>query len=280
VIECFNWQVSELPVPSVSPANNPATCEPSLVTPTPTPTPLPTSCDARPTPTVTYPPTPYNPPPAPAGTNRDILLSSVASFCNDSGHAASSLRIHFASAYSWRSLGTNAPGCSLPQFKPVDSGYDEFDLIVDWGTPCVDPVESVTLDFTYFCGGACPGATPFCYTWFDLNDEPLDAGGSCPLIASILVWGHIDCQGSTGFLVGAIKTLRASAGLPYEPRKECPEANAPIAVGDFEGVWGDFDCDGLFNAKDALALLMLDVGFTPPQGVSCPDFGEQLVVSS
>lgn len=243
-----------------------------------TPTPVPTECPARFSPPVTNPPTPYNPPWTPGSTYRDILTYSTFRFCNDDARTASKLRVHMATAYSYREVPGGPPGCGQPSVLPVNHTADEFELIVDYHTDCIDPVEMVTVEFRY-AGQGFDQAIPFCYSWFNNNDELLDTGGSCPLIPSILVWGHIDCRGGTGSPASAIKTLRASASLPYEPRKECPKANAPIGVGDLEGVWGDFDCDGAFTPKDALALLLADVGLAPQPGAGCPEIGGQVAVS-
>jgi hypothetical protein len=276
-VDCFNWQVTGLNVPSVSPAANPGTCEPSLVTPTPTPTPLPTSCDPRPTPMVTSPPTPHNPPPAPYGTNRDVIISSHPSFCNDTGEVATKLRIHFASPFSTLNE-INAPGCSNPSVRPVDIGNDEFDLILDWGTPCLQPVVSVVVSFYYYCAGGCPYLTPFCYTWFYFEEE-LDSEGVCPLIPSILNWGDINCDRSFA-LLDAIDTLRAVNDLSFDRRNGCPDPNARIEIDEDESVWGDFDCDGMFTPMDALVLLKkrASVEFVPAN--ACPVIDAQVTVSS
>ncbi len=245
-VDCFYWTLDGGPVPAASPAPNPRTCEgPSpIVTATPQPA---GPCPARGTPPVTYPPTPTpaTPTPTPGPTGRDMVLMVTIPFCNDAGESASDLHAHFAFPYSGRTFKGNPSGCPEPSFEPAHYGLDTFDLDVDWGVACVDPGESLTIEFTYACGDVpCNTPQPFCFTWTRFGEPLYQGEGDCPPptptpTPAPALKGDVDCDGDVDS-ADALLVLRDEAGLSHSA--ECINM-------------GDADCDGHRDSIDALFIL-------------------------
>lgn len=290
IISCYNWTLAGTPLPSESwaPLNPGGLCEnptesPSPTaspSPTPTRTPGPGECPNRPNPPVTAQPTlyqspPYYPPGTFLGTDRDVPFTIEVPFCNNSGVGASDLHIHFATAYSRVSVSANPTGCPDPEVRD-DPGYlDEWDLDIDWGTACVDLADSVTLSISFFCGSPCGPPTVYCYTW-TLDDVELESDGACPELPFVRLWGDIDCNNSAGY-TDVTKVLQNVADLEIEQSAGCPRPGLPITVDGLPGTWADFDCDGQRTAKDALAILMRNLGLQTP-AAGCPRISEQVEV--
>jgi hypothetical protein len=147
-------------------------------TPTPTVTPSPTFtatpvCSCTPPPTATPPtrtptatPSRTPTPTAPAGsdcpsgtpTPTPTSVRSTVGFTNNTGQSVSDLHARFNFPVNLECIVQNAPGCPLPSRSTVNVPRPGFNL--DWGTACVDPGESVTVQ--YFSE---PPATLQCFNW-------------------------------------------------------------------------------------------------------------------
>ncbi len=83
---------------------------------------------------------------------------------NNTGTAASGLRVFVTNAATLSSVVENAPGCPAPRYEyspPPSPLYSQISVL--WDTACVDPGEAVLLEF----GSDCPGcvATVNSYGW-------------------------------------------------------------------------------------------------------------------
>jgi hypothetical protein len=132
---------------AVLPPHTPAGCTPIGAA---LPTPAPAECPAA------------TPPPSPSPTPTPFFFSTtVVTLCNETSQAVNGLHIAFSQSEPAASLFPvthNAPGCPTPtydykgNFPPV---YTSIDVI--WSERCVDPGETVTLEF----GTDCP--EPACH---------------------------------------------------------------------------------------------------------------------
>ena len=159
---CRDWTLDDVPLPTATAAAfGGRSCPVTSPTIAPTPTPSPGACPPRSAPPLPYPshpPTPFTVGP----TSRDVILTSNAIFCNNSGTAASDLHVHMSNPYTGVEVESNAPGCPEPVFTLDPQPWDKLILDVDWNQPCVDEREMVVLRFTYGCGdypASCPTCT-------------------------------------------------------------------------------------------------------------------------
>ena len=88
--------------------------------------------------------------------------------CNDTGQAVSDLHVRLIrSAANEDPIGANAPGCPEPAYF-FDSSPSYTTIDIDWGTPCVQPGEMITLYFYAGCTTPEPGCSPphaSCFYW-------------------------------------------------------------------------------------------------------------------
>jgi len=290
---CFYWTLEGQPMEAASAAPNPYPCD--SPEPVPTGTPAPTGpCERRGAPPVTYAPTPTpaTPTPTPGLTSRDVVIQATIPFCNDAGKAASDLHVRFAFPYSFRTLKANPAGCPEPAFGPSPYGLDTFDLEADWGVDCVDPGESLTIEFIYACGDVpCHTPAPYCYTWTRFGEPVYQGKGDCllpptptptptptatpgppvtptptptavvqtgtPTPTAFFKWGDTNCSGGVDSL-DALRVLAIVARLVI-PAEVCAPA--------------DVDCDGDEDAVDALKILRFVVGLAYSREAGCQEIG-------
>lgn len=285
---CSYWTLDGAPAPAASPAVNPPAC--ANPSPVPTGTPQPTGpCPPRETPPVTYAPTPApsTPTPTPGPTSRDMIITATIPFCNDAGQSASDLHVRFAFPYSGRTFKANPSGCPEPSFKPLPYGLDTYELDVDWGVACVDPGESLTLQFIYACGDvACITPQPFCYTWTLFGELLYQGPGDCLLPTptptptppvDVTVWTFSNDTSLAASDLHASYTWPFSARL-VENAPGCPES--PLVRQGFDS---SFDLDWGVPCVDVGESVKVEITSEPPAALRCRYwtlFGEPLTSPS
>jgi hypothetical protein len=90
-----------------------------------------------------------------------------------------------------------------------------------------------------------------------------------PLSTGELVWGDIDCSGTTD-PVDALGLLRYDAGLAVNMPYGCREIGTLVSVDQEHIPWGNFDCMDDIDPVDALKTLMADAGLEYEAGAACP----------
>jgi hypothetical protein len=148
-------------------------CPPVSPTPTPPPTPTvsPTACPGctpTPTATATATATPTRTPTTTPTFCPSCTPHTEVTFVNDTALAASQIHIEFPSNRPTSTAGViqNAPGCPSPTTH-VTSPIDAY-VTVDWGVACVDPGESVRIDFGADSPFA-PAPEVSCFYWSRLG---------------------------------------------------------------------------------------------------------------
>jgi hypothetical protein len=94
-------------------------------------------------------------------------------------------------------------------------------------------------------------------------------------------WGDNDCDGDVDSVDG-LKALQELADLPYTQTQPCFVLGSVVGIETASGVqiaWGDVDCDGDFDAVDALAILRSVVGFVVSQQQPCPAIASPVIVT-
>ena len=89
--------------------------------------------------------------------------------------------------------------------------------------------------------------------------------------ATSVTWADIDCGGSFG-IGDPLQILQETGGIPTEQAQFCPIVGSSITVDAVPGTFGDVNCDGAADARDALVLIA-DLAATDPDTGGCPDPG-------
>jgi hypothetical protein len=91
-----------------------------------------------------------------------------------------------------------------------------------------------------------------------------------PTPEPLLAWNDLDCNDTLGF-DDPMAILAAAAGVASPAGGTCPQIGANVTINGSDWKWGDVNCSGAVNARDAVDLLAwlsdLDVQGTNPE---CP----------
>lgn len=85
------------------------------------------------------------------------------------------------------------------------------------------------------------------------------------------VWADLDCSGDIT-IADPLQALLEIGGLPGDTAEFCPFFGTPVEADGVERVFGDVNCDGGANARDAVELLADLAGIGATTG-GCPDVG-------
>ena len=75
-----------------------------------------------------------------------------------------------------------------------------------------------------------------------------------PTAEPLLAWDDLDCSEGLGF-DDPMAILAAAAGFASPAGSTCPQIGADVTINGTEWKWGDVNCSGAVNAKDAVDLL-------------------------
>ncbi|HEY5640801.1 MAG TPA: GEVED domain-containing protein [Dehalococcoidia bacterium] len=84
-------------------------------------------------------------------------------------------------------------------------------------------------------------------------------------------WADLDCSGDIT-TADPLQALFEVGGLPGETADFCPVVGSPVEANGVPRVFGDVNCDGTANARDAVELLADIAGIGATTG-ACPDVG-------
>jgi hypothetical protein len=175
--------------------------------------------------------------PTPTPTPTPVIPSIIHTFTNTTGQAADHLHVSVDLAADGVPLLANAPGCLTPSIST--GGFLFTDAHVTWPDPCVDPGESVTLQFFTDCF-FCSPPTILSSTWSltatptptpppdsDSDGVP-DASDECPSVPGSSTNGGCPFPPSIGGV--AEITTGKSAPISAGPESSTRDHAAPIAT--------------------------------------------------
>ncbi|HEY5626097.1 MAG TPA: GEVED domain-containing protein [Dehalococcoidia bacterium] len=97
------------------------------------------------------------------------------------------------------------------------------------------------------------------------------ASQSTSLATTSATWADLDCSGDIT-TADPLQALLELGGLPGETADFCPIIGSPVEADGQDRVFGDVNCDGLANARDAVELIA-DLAGIGANTSACPDVG-------
>lgn len=185
----------------------------------------------------------------------------------------------FANGSGQWTVNASVAGPNVTATTTGTEGTSEFSAVFSLSTPTPTPTPSPTPTPT-LTSTVTPTVTPTGSASMTPTATPTGSASVTPTATASgeIAWGDHNCSGTVD-TEDALLALAHAANLETDTG-DCPEMGEPVDVENASiHAWGDVDCSDEVDAGDALELFAYAAGIEVSQPGSCPDVGDERLIT-